>query len=82
MERNMYDLDVATEIIARMTVEKENAYDEEQDPEKKEKIKLELDVLWAEGKALYSSDELIQLSIIDKAFRLYGPILKAQYAAA
>ncbi|GHT20610.1 hypothetical protein AGMMS4957_08050 [Bacteroidia bacterium] len=82
MEKNMYDLDVATEIIARMKAEVEHAYAEEQDSRKKEELKLDLDVLWAEGKALYSSNELIQLSIIDKAFRLYAPILKAQYAAA
>jgi hypothetical protein len=81
MEDNIYNLDIAVEIIARMAIKKERAYKAEQDPEEKEKLKLAIDILRAEQDALYH-DNLIQRSVIDKAFHLYAPILKAEYAAS
>ncbi|GHT02208.1 hypothetical protein FACS189440_09730 [Bacteroidia bacterium] len=81
MEENIYNLDIAAEIIARMAIKKESAYEDEKDPEEKEKLKLSVDILRAEQDALYH-DNLIQRSVIDKAFNFYGPILKAEYAAS
>jgi hypothetical protein len=80
---NMYDLDVAIEILARMHAKKREEFKCEIDPAKKKLLEQEIDMLRAEEKALYINN-LIQQSVIDKAFRLYGPILKAEileYAA-
>jgi hypothetical protein len=81
MEENIYNLDIALGIVARMSAIKERAYKAEIDPEEKEKLKLSIDILRAERDALYH-DDLIQRSVIEKAFHLYGPMLKAGYAAS
>jgi len=82
---NMYDLDIAHQTIARMQGIKSRELDNVDSPQEVEKIKKELKILRAEKNALYKNDDF-QLSVIDKAFRLYAPILKAhkttiEYAA-
>ena len=48
-------------------------------PEKKQKLLQEIDMMQFERNALYKNGEL-QRSVMDKAFRLYAPIIKAHYA--
>ena len=75
---NIYDLDIAIEVVVRMRVKKENELDNVSNPDKRKKIQKEIDVLQAERYALYT-DPLLQESLIDKALNYYAPILKAEH---
>jgi hypothetical protein len=79
MGKDIYDLDVALSILGSMRVKKINEFDAEVQPDKKERLNQELDILLAEENALYSTS-IMQKSVMDKAFRLYAPILKKEYA--
>ena len=74
---NMYDLDIALQIIARMEAIKSKEFDVAVTQEDKDNLQRQIDMLLAEEKALYKNDNF-RLSVIDKAFRLYAPILKKQ----
>jgi hypothetical protein len=78
---NMYDLEIALQIIVQIKVIRMNELEKTTDELQREKLQKEITMLWAEEKALYSND-VIRQSIMDKAFRLYGPILKTKYATA
>jgi len=71
----MYDLDIALQIIARMEAIKSRELDNAVKQEDREKIQKQIDMLLTEEKALYKNDDF-RVSVIDKAFRLYAPILK------
>jgi hypothetical protein len=79
MFENAYNLDVALDVVASLRVLKCNERDRELDPAKKQKLQNEVDMMQFERSALYKNGEL-QRSVMDKAFRLYAPILKAHYA--
>jgi hypothetical protein len=79
MEDSAYDLDVAQSVLSDMRGITSKKIEEESDPEKKLKLRQELDMIIYEMYALHSSEDA-QHSIMDKAFRLYGPILKTYYA--
>jgi len=76
---NAYDLDVALDVVSSLWALKCKEYKKETDPPKKQRLLQEIDMMQFEENALYKNGEL-QRSIIDKAFRLYAPILKAHYA--
>ena len=80
MFENAYNLDVALDVVSSLWVIKCNERDKELDPDKKQKLQNEVDMMQFERYALYKNGEL-QRSVMDKAFRLYAPILKAHYAA-
>ena len=77
---NAYDLDVALDVVSSLWAMKCNERDKEIDFDKKQKLQDEADMIQFERSALYKNGEL-QRSVMDKAFRLYAPILKAHYAA-
>ena len=79
MFENAYNLDVALDVVSSLRVMKCNEYESETDPEKKQNLLQEIDMMQFERNALYKDGEL-QHSVMDKAFRLYAPILKAHYA--
>jgi len=74
--KNMYDLDIAIEIIARMQARKANELYNTIDQLKRIELQKDIDILRAEKKALYSN--ILQQSVIDKVFKIYAPILKAE----
>ena len=80
MFENAYNLDVALDVVSSLRVLKCREYEKETDPDKKQKLLQDIDMMQFERKALYKNGEL-QRSVMDKAFRLYAPILKAHYAA-
>jgi len=73
---NMYDLDVAHHTIARMMAIKSRQYNDALSMNEKEKLEKEIKILREEKNALYYNNDF-QLSVIDKAFKVYGPFLKA-----
>ncbi|MCL2072414.1 MAG: hypothetical protein FWH18_00675 [Marinilabiliaceae bacterium] len=80
MFENAYDLDVALDVVSTLWALKCREYKNETDPQKKQKLLQEVDMMQFEKGALYRNGE-VQKSVMDKAFRLYAPILKAHYAA-
>jgi hypothetical protein len=70
-----YDLDIAVDIVNTLWVQKDKALDKETNLDTIEKLKQELEILNYERTAIYRSDAM-QGSIVDKALRLYAPILK------
>ena len=74
-----YDLDIALDLVNTMWVFKCREYRQEIDPDKKQKLLQEADMMQFERNALYKGGEM-QRSVMDKAFRLYSPIIKAHYA--
>ena len=80
MFENDYDLDVALDVVSSLWAMKCSERDRELNPDKKQKLQNEVDMMQFERSALYKNGEL-QRSVMDKAFRLYAPILKAHYAA-
>ncbi len=44
------------------------------------KLMTEIEVLNAEEKMLYGADDLPRLSVMEKALKIYSPILKQEYA--
>jgi hypothetical protein len=72
---SMYDLDIAIEILARMQAIKTAELNSAVDRLQRANLQREINILRTEEKALYSNNPL-QQSVIDKAFRLYGPVLK------
>jgi len=80
MESNLYDLDVALTIVNHMFVENCKKINIETDSEIKEELEKMNDIYLFEKNALYKGGD-IQASIIDKAFRLYAPIVKEYYAS-
>jgi len=79
MFENAYNLDVALDIVSSLRVMKCKEYKKEADLDNKQKLLQEIDMMQFERNALYKDGEL-QRSVMDKAFRLYAPILKAHYA--
>jgi hypothetical protein len=77
---NAYDLDIALDVVSTLRVLKCSERDKETDPDKKRKLQEEIDMMYFERNALYKTGEM-QRSIMDKAFKLYAPIVKAHYAA-
>ena len=80
MFENAYNLDVALDVVSTLWALKCREYKNETDPKKKQKLLQEVDMMQFEKGALYRNGE-VQKSVMDKAFRLYAPILKAHYAA-
>jgi hypothetical protein len=80
MSDSVYNLDVALDIIANLFILRDKQLEREENPLNKVDLIREKDMLAFEKEAIYSQGEL-QTSIIDKAFRLYAPILKQHYAA-
>ena len=79
MFENAYDLDVALDVVSSLRAMKCKERDKASDPDEKRKLQNEIDMMYFERNALYKNGEL-QRSVMDKAFRLYAPILKAHYA--
>ena len=80
MFENAYDLDVALDVVSTLWAMKCKECQKETEPEKKQQLLQEIDMMRFERSALYRNGEL-QRSVMDKAFRLYAPIIKAHYAA-
>jgi hypothetical protein len=76
---NMYDLDIAIEIIARMRVKKMDELKNTVNDLQKIQLQQEVDILRAEKNALYTNTPL-QQSVIHKAFNLYAPVLRREGA--
>ncbi|MDR2969295.1 MAG: hypothetical protein LBV32_06780 [Tannerellaceae bacterium] len=79
-------LDVALDIIGTLRMMKMQELNRETDPQKKELLEKEFDMLTAEeriaqGLEQFKGWEEVQISIMDKIDRLYAPKLKAYYAA-
>ena len=74
-----YDLEIAIDMVSTLWALKCGEYKQEIDPDKKQKLLQEIDMMQFERSALYKNGEM-QQSVMDKAFRLYSPILKAHYA--
>jgi len=74
-----YDLDIALDLVNMMWALKLRERDKLMDADEKQKLQEELDMMQFERSALYKGGEM-QRSIMDKAFRLYSPIIKAHYA--
>ena len=79
MFENAYNLDVALDVVFSLRTMRCNERDNETDPVKKSQLQQEIEMLYYEREALYKGGEM-QRSLIDKAFRLYAPILKSHYA--
>jgi hypothetical protein len=79
MDDSVYSLDVALDIIANLFILRDKQLKKEVNPQHKADLAREKDILAFEKEAIYSQGEM-QASIIDKAFRLYAPILKQYYA--
>jgi hypothetical protein len=79
MWKDAYDLDVALETVATMIGITVCKYDRETDPEKKQNLSEQLDMMYYERENLYKAGEP-QRSVMDKAFRLYAPIIREYYA--
>jgi hypothetical protein len=75
MWENDYDLDVALSIISTLQAIRIKELMNEDNPEKKRKLKQEINMIRFEMDALYKEGEL-QQSIMDKVFRLYVPAVK------
>ena len=75
-----YDLDIALDLVFTMWALKLRERDKVLDADKKQKLQEELDMMQFERNALYKNGEM-QRSVMDKAFRLYSPIIKAHYAS-
>ena len=80
MFENAYDLDVALDVVSSLRAMKCKEYTNETDPDIKQKLLQEIDMMQFERNALYKNGEL-QRSVMDKAFRLYAPLIKARYAS-
>jgi len=81
MFENAYNLDVALDVVSTLRALKCSQYHEETDPIKKQRLLQEIDMMQFERSALYKNGKL-QQSVMDKAFRLYAPIIKKHYAEA
>jgi hypothetical protein len=80
MVENIYDLDIAYEILFLMKVIKTNELnqpDVQADAARKAKIEEEIELLLKEKNAIISDN-----SVIDKALNYYAPIIKTEYANA
>lgn len=76
MDEGLYDLDVASEILSNFFILIDNKGYVEQNPDVKQALIKQRDLLLYESRALTGVDDNVRTSIIDKAFRLYEPILK------
>ena len=74
-----YDLEIAIDLVTTLWALKLKERDKLLDADKKQKLQEELDMMQFERSALYKNGEM-QQSVMDKAFRLYSPIIKAHYA--
>jgi len=72
---NMYDLDVALEIVAHLRAIKSLELQYTTNQVNKEKLEKEINELWEESRILHSNS-VLNKSIIKKAFTIYAPILK------
>jgi hypothetical protein len=79
MYGNAYDLDVALDIVTTLKGIKSNELDKEADPDKRQRLQSDIEMMHYEREALYRGGPM-QLSVMDKAFNLYAPILKVRYA--
>jgi hypothetical protein len=73
-----YDLDIAQDIIFSLQVLKDKERDKETDPQKRDALQQEIDMLLYESQAIYKGGEM-QSSLIHKALTFYAPIVKAHY---
>jgi hypothetical protein len=71
-----YDLEIAHDVIFELQVMKSREMRKESDLQKRKKMVQEIDMMRYELKALHENEQL-QRSIIDKALRLYAPIIKS-----
>ncbi|MDR2680927.1 MAG: hypothetical protein LBC47_08985 [Tannerella sp.] len=71
-----YNLDVALSAVSAFQAIKIKEYMNENNPDKKQKLKQEINMIRFEIDALYKEGEL-QQSVMDKVFRLYAPLVKA-----
>jgi hypothetical protein len=79
MWENDYDLDVALGIVSTMRAIKSIELDKETDSGKRNMLEKEMDTLYCEREALYAGGE-VERSLINKAFNIYAPIIKARHA--
>jgi len=80
INNSVYRLDLALDILSNLYILTDKKADAERNPDIKHDLEKMRDMLAFEKEAVYSGGE-IQDSIIDKAFRLYAPILKKYYAS-
>jgi hypothetical protein len=73
---NVYDLDIALDIVAEMFADKSKEFLDCQDEKEKQKLKRELDMIREERNTLYFTRTPMFDSVMDKAFRLYAPIIR------
>lgn len=74
-------LDTALTLVNGIRGIKIEELDNASDENAKKNILTELHMLSKEEKLLYGSDEYSKLSVMDKAVKLYSPILKKYYAS-
>jgi hypothetical protein len=77
--KHAYDMEIAHDIVFELWVMKWKEFDSETDLQKKTELQKEIDMLHFEKKVLSDKSD-IGRSVMDKIFRLYGPILKNHYA--
>lgn len=74
-------LDTALTLVNGMRGIKTRLLKTVRNEEEKEKLTTEIQVLNVEEKMLYGADDLPRLSVMEKALKIYSPILKQEYAS-
>lgn len=72
-------LDTAITLVSSVKVIKMNEFNKATTQEEKNILKQEIQMLSKEEYLLYSGEELVRLSIMDKADKVYSPFLKKHY---